>query len=242
MSLPIRSTVRHVLRYSARPRTYRQSVGGCRSFLNLFGKSKVTHSEDDLFFPFSHSPFPAVRARGDAVRSLARCPVCSTNGHTQKVNPSLVKYECPDCGWPSHCSKEHWEIDEEHKKYCSRLRQVNEDEHDLRSGRKMHEFQLPGANRKVQRVVSGLTCRTGPQAYEEAISFANWDLFWYTRGFPSMDTERSRRHASKLLTYPLTIGSVLHQNSGLTLNNQRVTLEGSRSLAGRTFPFLYFSC
>lgn len=48
-----------------------------------------------------------------------------------------------------------------------------------------------------------------------------------------MDTERSRRHASKLLTYPLTIGSVLHQNSGLTLNNHRVTPEGSRSLAGK---------
>jgi hypothetical protein len=47
-----------------------------------------------------------------------------------------------------------------------------------------------------------------------------------------MDTERSRRHASKLLTYPLTVGSVLHQNSPLTLSNQRVTPEGSRSLAG----------
>ena len=72
----------------------------------------------------------------------------------------------------------------------------------------------------------------GPQDTEAAISFANWDVFWYTRGFPSMDTERSRRHASKLLTYPLTIGSVLHQHSGLTLSNQRVTPEGSRSLAG----------
>lgn len=50
-----------------------------------------------------------------------------------------------------------------------------------------------------------------------------------------MDTERARRHASKLLTYPLTIGSVLHQNSGLTLSNQRVTPEGSRSLAGESF-------
>jgi hypothetical protein len=48
-----------------------------------------------------------------------------------------------------------------------------------------------------------------------------------------MDTERSRRHASKLLTYPMTVGSVLHQNSGLTLNNQRVTPEGIRSLAGQ---------
>ena len=49
-----------------------------------------------------------------------------------------------------------------------------------------------------------------------------------------MDTERSRRHASKLLTYPITIASVLHQFSGLTLSNQRVTPEGMRSLAGMT--------
>lgn len=71
----------------------------------------------------------------------------------------------------------------------------------------------------------------GPIDYDDTVSFANWDVFWYTRGFPSMDTERMRRHASKLLTYPLTIASVLHQNSGLTLANQRVTPAGIRSLA-----------
>lgn len=47
-----------------------------------------------------------------------------------------------------------------------------------------------------------------------------------------MDMERSRRHASKLLTYPITVGSVIHQYSALTLGNQRLTPEGSRSLAG----------
>ncbi|KAG1819578.1 zinc-finger of mitochondrial splicing suppressor 51-domain-containing protein [Suillus subaureus] len=174
-------------------------------------------TEDNLLHPFSKSPFPAIRARGEAIQSLAKCPVCtsghcSTHVHTKSQSPA-VKFECPDCGFPTHCSQEHWIADQEHKKYCSRLREVNEDDHDLRSGRKFREFEMPGA----------LT--------EEAISFANWDVFWYTRGFPSMDTERSRRHASKILTYPLTIGSILHQNSGLTLSNQRVTPEGSRSLA-----------
>lgn len=56
-----------------------------------------------------------------------------------------------------------------------------------------------------------------------------------------MDTERSRRHASKVLTYPLTIGSVLHQHSYLTLNNQRLTPEGSRSLAGQSRIYLAFT-
>lgn len=76
----------------------------------------------------------------------------------------------------------------------------------------------------------------GPQDSEAAISFSNWDVFWYTREFSSMDSERSRRHASKILTYPITIGSVLHQFSNLTLSNQRLTPEGSRSLAGTSAP------
>lgn len=75
----------------------------------------------------------------------------------------------------------------------------------------------------------------GPQGYEEAISFANWDVFWYTRGFMSMDTERSRRHASKLLTYPITVGAAIHQFSPYMLSNQRLTPEGSRSLAGKCY-------
>ena len=105
--------------------------------------------EDDLFHPFSESPFPAVKARGEAIRSLAPCPVCSSNHGSHKQNDikkesSGVKFECPGCGWPTHCSREHWEMDKDHAKFCSRLREVNEDEHDLRSGRRMHEFELPG--------------------------------------------------------------------------------------------------
>ncbi|EMD38331.1 hypothetical protein CERSUDRAFT_93860 [Gelatoporia subvermispora B] len=198
-----------------------------RSFLTWFRKDKPAQkikqpepilSQDNLFHPFSKSPFPAIRARGEAIQKLAPCPVCasahnSVSAHT-KAQPKAVKFECPDCGWPTHCSEEHWREDEDHQKYCKQLREVNEDEHDLRSGRKFKEFELPG-----------------PQDAEAAVSFANWDVFWYTRGFPSMDTERSRRHASKILTYPLTIGSVLHQFSYLTLRNQRLTPEGSRSLA-----------
>ncbi|PCH38137.1 hypothetical protein WOLCODRAFT_136064 [Wolfiporia cocos MD-104 SS10] len=198
-----------------------------RTFFSWFRKSPPAEkkkdpapllTEDSLFHPFSQSPFPAIRARGEAIQKLAPCPVCAAahsplHVHTQ-AQPRAVKFECPDCGWPTHCSEEHWAQDEEHAKYCSRLREVNEDEHDLRSGRRLKEFELPG-----------------PQDSDHAISFANWDVFWYTRNFPSMDTERSRRHASKLLTYPVTIGSVLHQYSGLTLRNQRVTPEGSRSLA-----------
>ncbi|KAJ7702311.1 zinc-finger of mitochondrial splicing suppressor 51-domain-containing protein [Mycena rosella] len=194
-----------------------------RSFFSFFRKPPPARSDpvpmlaaDNLFHPFSKSPFPMLKARGEAIKKLAPCPVC-TSSHDQghpHVQPTNVQFECPDCGWPTHCSEEHWKADEEHQKYCLRLREANEDEHDLRSGRRMFEFELPG-----------------PQGYEEAISFANWDVFWYTRGFMSMDTERSRRHASKLLSYPITIGGALHQFSPLMLSNQRLTPEGSRSLA-----------
>ncbi|KAF7322572.1 zf-Mss51 domain-containing protein [Mycena chlorophos] len=196
-----------------------------RTLFNLFRKPAPKKPEptpllaqDNLFHPFSKSPFPMLRSRAEVIKSLAPCPVCTAShelGHPHaEPEPKNVAFECPDCGWPTHCSEEHWKADEEHEKYCLRLREANEDEHDLRSGRRMVEFELPG-----------------PQGYEEAISFANWDTFWYTRGFMSMDTERSRRHASKLLSYPITIGGALHQFSPLMLNNQRLTPEGSRSMA-----------
>ncbi|THG99860.1 hypothetical protein EW145_g7179 [Phellinidium pouzarii] len=197
-----------------------------RNFIGFLKKSKSGSqhapppkpilSQDDLFHPFSKSPFPAVQQRGEAIKQLAPCPVCASShaqGHPH-VTRKNVNFECPDCGWPTHCSEEHWEADKEHHRFCGRLREANEDEHDLRSGREMTEFEMPA-----------------PIGYDETVSFANWDVFWYTRGFPSMDTERMRRHSSKLLTYPMTVASVLHQNSGLTTSNQRVTPEGIRALA-----------
>lgn len=72
----------------------------------------------------------------------------------------------------------------------------------------------------------------GEQPYEEAVSMGNWDVFLYTRGFGSIDTERSRRHVSKLLTYPMSIASVIHENSPYTLRNSRLLPEGLRSLVG----------
>jgi splicing suppressor protein 51 len=69
----------------------------------------------------------------------------------------------------------------------------------------------------------------------------NWDVFLYTRGFPSVNTERSRRHVSKLLTYPMSIGSVLHENSPYTLRNRRLLPEGLRSLFGEWTGYFGFS-
>jgi Zinc-finger of mitochondrial splicing suppressor 51 len=96
--------------------------------------------EPELFHLHSQSPSPAIRLRGERIKKLAQCPVCLQTEATRRN----VKHECQDCGWPTHCTHEHWEMDEEHAKYCTRLREVNEDDHDLRSGRMVHEFAMPG--------------------------------------------------------------------------------------------------
>ncbi|KAJ9055952.1 translational activator for mitochondrial COX1 [Entomophthora muscae] len=124
-------------------------------------------------------------------------------------------FSCPDCGLPTHCSEKHYELGlEHHKKYCSLLREINEDEHDLRSGRKFPEFKFPG-----------------PSFVEAATNLASWDTFFVTRNFKSIDDERSVRHVSKLLTYPLTIGSILHPFGPHRPGTTGLTLEGSKSLA-----------
>ena len=142
--------LRPLLRPAARPQLLRSLPRRppplSRPIFSLFRRSKPAPptepvpilSQDNLFHPFSKSPFPAVRARGEAIKKLALCPKCDSH------HPKPVQHECPDCGWPTHCSEEHWKHDEEHQKYCSRLREANEDEHDLRSGRRMTEFELPG--------------------------------------------------------------------------------------------------
>ncbi|CBQ73214.1 related to MSS51-mRNA processing protein [Sporisorium reilianum SRZ2] len=166
-------------------------------------------AQDDLFHPFSQSPIPSIRARGERIRSLAPCPVSMSKYKVRR----LVNFECPDCGWPTHYSEKEWAEDTEHAKYVARLREANEDEHDLRSGREMAEFKLPG-----------------PQGFEETINMSNWDVFFYTRNFNSIESDRSRRHVSKLLTFPTTMGAVIHENSPYTKKSRRLTHEGLRSM------------
>lgn len=74
----------------------------------------------------------------------------------------------------------------------------------------------------------------GAQGFDEAVNMANWDVLFYTRSFPSMDSDRSIRHVSKLLTYPITIASVLHQSSPYKYGDQ-ITAEGMRSIAGKFY-------
>ena len=152
LNTPLRVVCRIHLQY---PAHHTIPLLPSRSLFNLFKKAPLKPestpilSQDNLFHPFSASPFPALVARGEAIKSLAPCPVCASYpDHTHdrtKVQPRPIAYECPDCGWPTHCTEEHWIADKNHARYCSRLHEVNEDEHDLRSGRRLREFELPGA-------------------------------------------------------------------------------------------------
>lgn len=170
---------------------------------------------DDLFHSFTDSPIPEIRKRADFIKQHAGCP--HPDHHTGSLPPAHVRFECPDCGIPVYCSKEHWADDyEAHLEVCDTLRQINEDDHDLRSGRFFPEFDY-----------------AGPQIDEALVNMTNWDTFLYTRGFQAINDDRSMRQATRLLTYPLTVASVLHEFSPYNIQKGgRLTVEGLKSFSG----------
>lgn len=135
-----------------------------------------------------------------------------------QVPPAHVRFECPDCGIPVACCEEHWADDyEAHLEICDTLRQINQDDHDLRSGRSFPEFEYPGM-----------------QMLEAPVNFSNWDALLYTREFSAINDERSLRQATRLLTYPTTIASIIHELAPYDMKD-RLTKEGVRSLSGMYF-------
>ena len=136
--LAIFSLVRHVRQAKIQSSTF-------MSYSPLETQHNTVH-------PISSSPFPDVRARAQSIKKICRCPVCASHAHvfsgstttTTPSPPKMVAFDCPDCGYLTHCSEEHWREDMEHRRYCSRLREVNQDDHDLRSRRQKIEYELPG--------------------------------------------------------------------------------------------------
>ncbi|CAG8951582.1 hypothetical protein HYFRA_00007498 [Hymenoscyphus fraxineus] len=186
---------------------------------------------NNLFHKFSESPSPDIRRRAAFMRQNAFCPHPdhrqtriptnpddpeSRKSPTQGLAPAHVNFECPDCGIPVSCSEEHWADDyESHLEICDTLRQTNEDDHDLRSGRFFPEFEYP------------------PDQIEEAmVNMTNWDTFLFSREFNAINDERSMRQATRLLTYPVTVGSVLHELSPYDIRKGgRLTVEGLKSFS-----------
>ena len=208
------------------------------------GPDRVLLKPDNLFHSYSNSPSPEIRRRAAFMKQNAYCPHPSHHQtrmpiapgdpearktqETASQPPAHLRFECPDCGIPVSCSEEHWADDyESHLEICDTLRQINEDDHDLRSGRFFPEFEYPG-----------------PQLEEVLVNLTSWDTFLYTREFKAINEERSMRQATRLLTYPITIGSVLHELSPYSIRKSgRLTTEGLKSFTGKLkwFERLKFS-
>ena len=202
-------------------------------------RPRVLLRPNDLYHPFSKSPIPEMRERAFYTKKNAYCPhpvhkqtrvpASPDDPEARKVEgaeaepPARVSFECPDCGIATYCSEEHWADDyEAHLEVCDTLRQINEDDHDLRSGRYFAEFEYPG-----------------PQIEEILTNMTSWDTFLYTRQFEAINEERSMRQATRLLTYPMTIGSVIHELSPYSIRRGgRLTTEGLKSLSGEYFCFI----
>lgn len=187
---------------------------------------------NNLFHPLSSSPSPEMRRRAAFIKQNAYCPHPDHHQTRLPMNPDdpearksrngglparHVNFECPDCGIPVACSEEHWADDyEAHLEICDTLREINEDDHDLRSGRFFPEFEYPG-----------------DQIEEAMVNMTNWDTFLYSREFRAINDERSLRQATRLLTYPVTIGSILHELSPYSIKRgDRLAVEGLKSLSG----------
>jgi splicing suppressor protein 51 len=129
-----------------------------------------------------------------------------------------VDFECPDCGIPLYCSEEHWMADyENHLQVCDTLRQINEDDHDLYSGRAFPEFDY--ADQQID---------------EAMVNMTNWDTFLYTRTFAAINSDRGMRQATRILTYPVTVASILHELSPYSIRaGGRLTTEGLKSFSGK---------
>lgn len=195
---------------------------------------------DNLFHPFSKSPSPEIRQRAAFIKQNAFCPHPShqqtrlpvsphdpetrKGPETSSLPPTYSHFECPDCGIPIYCSEGHWIDDfEAHLEICDTLRQINEDDHDLHSGRFFPEFSYPGLQDDA--------C---------AVNMTNWDTLLYTRGYDAINNDRSMRQVTRMLTYPLTIGSVLHELSPYNVRKGgRLTVEGLKSVSGEFGSFVF---
>lgn len=186
----------------------RKIMGFVRNALGLDPPaSPYDPTPENRFHLWDESPSPDLRERAARIRAIARCPVTGKD----------IQFTCPLSGIPTHHSKEAWENDSDYhlSKRYELLKKVNIYEHDLRSGRPFPEFDFSQA-----------------QGFDRMINMTNWDLFFYTRSFYSMDTEFQLAAVTKMLSYPITIGSMLHQFSPYSLNPKGpITLEGLKSLA-----------
>ena len=116
---------------------------------------------------------------------------------------------------------------------CDTLRVINEDLHDMQSGRQFPEFTLKRTSSKKFSPWIRLTLGAERTSTENQLNFTDWDHILFTRSMEMITSERSLRHLTNVLSYPYTIAGVLHENSPYSLRN-RLTIEGVTSMAGNS--------
>ncbi|KAI3406957.2 MSS51 [Candida oxycetoniae] len=160
-----------------------------------------TKPKEQTVYNWHESPHEDLRTRAAVIRAKASCPVTS----------KPVNFVCPYSGIPTHATEEAWRNDTNYhsSKRYEILKQANIFEHQLRE--KKFDFVFPKEQEK-----------------EYAVNLSNWDTYFYTRDYPPMDDFVASMY-TKLLTYPLTIGSILHQYS--PYGKRELTFEGEKSLA-----------
>ncbi|ODQ63326.1 hypothetical protein NADFUDRAFT_48204 [Nadsonia fulvescens var. elongata DSM 6958] len=178
-----------------------------KTTLGVETESSDEPTPENRFHPWETSPYQDLRARAASIKAHAKCPITGKE----------INYTCPISGIPTHHSREAWEqdVDYHKNKVYEKLRMANTYEHDLRSGREFPEFDFAGT-----------------QDPDKTVNFMNWDTFFYTRMFYSMDTEFQLAAVTKMMSYPVTIGGIMHEYSPYLLKPKgNLTLEGLKSLA-----------
>jgi len=151
-SRPVQRRHFNLLRKKSDPEPQQQPPASSQVVHPLEQNSKYLRlAQDNLFHPLISSPILSIRKRAMAIKSLALCP---TSGLLEGN-----EFTCPNCGFPTHCSEEHYRLDQERheKESCDTLRMINEDLHDMQSGRQFPEFTL---RRMIPLCEGGLICRT----------------------------------------------------------------------------------
>lgn len=140
----------------------------------------------------------------------ANCTMCGK----PKSDPSKVfprpAYDCPNCGFPTHCSLDCHSKDLAHFGACKDLREMNLD----------YQYLLdPDEDKPTEH----------PSPPDKPPLLRNWDTFFTTRGFlpvaSPMSNDTMRRVWSAVFTYPLTLAWSLHELKMAKLeSNHKLTI------------------
>ncbi|KAJ6151845.1 hypothetical protein N7470_006973 [Penicillium chermesinum] len=157
---------------------------------------------DNLFHSFTNSPSPAIRQRAAFIKQNAFCPHPSHQQTRAPVSP-----------------------------------------HDPEARKTPEETHLPPAHSHFECPDCGVPiyCSEGHwmddyEAHLEddnyVVNMTNWDTYLYTREYDAINDDRSLRQVTRMLTYPQTITSVLHELSPYSIHGKnRLTAEGLKSFS-----------